>query len=354
MGLFSRKKNKEKKEKKWKHPLLKVLDVKMETPDSISIGLEKPAESSFNYVAGQYVTIVANINGQEVRRCYSICSDEADPVLRVGVKRVKDGLMSNYLANELKAGDVLAVMAPEGNFTLENGSGNYVGIAAGSGITPILSQIKKVQKSGGKYHLFYGNRDESSTMFKHELDNTNDSILVNYSFTANGDSRFSKDYLTELVQANLELLKSDGFYLCGPQEMIENAQEVLKTFGVPESKIHFELFVVQNNPTVDLDSDTMAFTGVSSGKVVLDGEQFEIQLDGNGDTILDQILDAGYDAPYSCKGAVCSTCRAKVLDGAARLDSNFSLSDKEIEEGYILSCQAHPTTPNITIDYDQG
>ena len=355
MGIFNRKKRTEGS----KHFIqLKVAEIVQETPDSVSIGFELPDQikTDFSFVAGQYVTVSANINGSEVRRSYSICSDEIDPLLKIGVKRVEGGLMSNYLADSVRVSDELQVMRPEGAFTLEKGEGAYVGIAAGSGITPVLSQIKKTARSGGTFHLFYGNRSDSSAMFSSALSElSSDRIAVDHFYTQQGDSRFTEEKISELFKADLDLLKADGFFLCGPQEMIENAKAALSTFGVPPEKVHFELFTVAAEPKKKVKKKSATGSkGICNAKIILDAEEILVDIDSNGDSVLDHLLDKGYDAPYSCKGGVCSTCKAKVLEGEATLDVNFSLSDKELEEGYILTCQAHPVTSNITVDYDQG
>lgn len=354
MGLFKKKK---KSDKKGKSTVLTVAEIKEETPDSISIGFEIPEaeKNNFTFVAGQYVTLIADIDGEEVRRSYSICGGEQDTLLRIGVKRVKDGRMSNYLPNSLKVGGTVDVMAPAGNFKLDDGEKSYVAFAAGSGITPVLSQIKKTANASGSYRLFYGNKSEESAMFKSELDALcNDKIGVHYSYTSKGDARFTEASISAILKENLELLKADAFYLCGPQEMIEGAKSAITALGVETEKIHFELFVAVLPESKKIKkSKAVKLKGAVNASVVLDGESIEISIDPKGDSILDHLLDSGYDAPYSCKGAVCSTCKAKVLEGSARLDANFSLSDKEIEEGYILTCQAHPTSETITVDYDQ-
>ncbi|MDC3336664.1 FAD-binding oxidoreductase [Flavobacteriales bacterium] len=354
MGLFKKKK---KTESSGNAMALTVAEIKEETPDSISIGFQVPdaEKSNYAFVAGQYLTLIADIDGEEVRRSYSICGGEQDALLRIGVKRVKEGRMSNYLPNALKVGDTVDVMFPAGNFKLEDGSKSYVAFAAGSGITPIMSQIKKTAKAGGSYKLFYGNNSEESTMFKQELDALcSDRISVNYSFTSKGDARYTEATVSEILKENLELLKADAFYLCGPQEMIEGAKTAIAAFGVAPEKIHFELFVaVLPDAKKAKKKKAEKSKGAVPATVVLEGESISLSIDPKGDSILDQVLDKGYDAPYSCKGAVCSTCKAKVLEGSARLDANFSLSDKELEEGYILTCQAHPTSDTITVDYDQ-
>ena len=354
MGLFKRKK---KDSDTGKFSNLRVAEITQETENSISIGLEIPEElkGDFDFVAGQYLTVQANIAGSEVRRSYSICSDEEDHIMRIGVKRVKGGLMSNHLPDQLKVGDELQVMKPEGNFTLHDAEGSFVGIVAGSGITPVLSQIRKTTRMGGTFHLFYGNRSESTTMFASSLKElASDRIVVEHFHTQHGEGRFTEEKLTELLKNNLDLLKADGFFLCGPQEMIENARAVLNTFGVTPDKVHFELFTVTAPAKKGDKKKSAVEKGTSSATIVLDAEEIKMELDSDGSSILDQLLDKGYDAPYSCKGGVCSTCKAKVTEGEATLDVNFSLSDKELQEGYILTCQAHPVGSSITIDYDQG
>jgi len=352
MGLFSRKK----KEGKSKYSVsLTVAEINEVTSESVSIGFNIPDElkSDFSFIAGQYITVIATVGGSEIRRSYSICSDEDDEILRIGVKRVKNGLMSNFLPDQVKVGDVLEVMKPAGNFKLENASGNFVSIAAGSGITPVLSQMYKSAKSGGSYKLYYGNNTVDSTMFKTDIDGlVNDKIKANYYYTEQGDKQFTKEVLSELIKSDLELLKADGFFICGPSQVIENARDVLKEFGVADEKVHFELFVAA--PPVKKSKSEKVGKGSAKAKIILDGDEFSLDLDKKGDSILDQVLDAGYDAPYSCKGAVCCTCKALVKEGSVSLDANFSLSDAELEEGYILTCQSHPTSDSIVIDMDQG
>jgi ring-1,2-phenylacetyl-CoA epoxidase subunit PaaE len=352
MGLFGRKK----KDGKSKHTVsLTVAEINAVTKESISIGFKIPDDlkSEFSFIAGQYITVIAQINGAEIRRSYSICSAEDDKILKIGVKKVKNGLMSNYLPDQVKVGDALEVMKPTGNFKLDNASGNFVSIAAGSGITPVMSQILKTAKSGGTYKLYYGNNTVDSSMFKADIDALiSDKINATYYYTEQGDSQFTKEVIRELIKSDLDLLKADGFYICGPSQVIENAREVLKEFGVPDEKVHFELFVAV--PAVKKTKPEKAGKGITKAKIILDGEEISLDLDRKGDSVLDQVLDAGYDAPYSCKGAVCCTCKAKVKEGSVSLDANFSLSDSELEEGYILTCQSHPTSDSIVIDMDQG
>lgn len=366
MGWFSRKKNTtdnaskqgvKKKVVKGAH-FLTVEQIKSETPTSASILLNVPTDlqANFQFKAGQYLTFIVEINGEEVRRSYSICSGESEKGLRVGVKRVSNGKMSNYLLDSVQSGDELLVMEPAGNFALEDGGSNYVAFAAGSGITPILSQLKKVAKSDGSFQLFFGNKTETETMFKQEIDALiSNKIGVQYSYTQSGDARFTKDRVLELFRANLELLKADGFYLCGPEEMIQAVCDALFELGVNKEKVHFELFTASTKEQTNQQKEVNeTFSGKAEAVVLLDGESVSLHLNAKGDTILDHLLDLGYDAPYSCKGAVCSTCRAKVTEGKATMMANYSLSDKEVEEGYILTCQAHPCTSKITVDFDQG
>jgi len=345
---------------------LKVKDVRRETADAVSVAFDVNEEikNEFSYQSGQYITIKKNINGEDVRRSYSLSSflDEND--FRIAVKKIPMGKMSSFLNDELKAGDELEIMPPQGNFVLipENNH-HYVGFAAGSGITPIMSMIKSVlAKTDSKYTLYYGNKTSDSTIFKKELDELQmsnpDRFKVCYLFSQETSSdklfegRITKVKFEELVRANIDLLKSDGFYLCGPEQMINEVSDGLAYLGVSKEKVHFELFTTpvttfESSPTVDSD-----FQGTSHLTVIMDGEEIEFDLQSDGDSILDAAMDQGVDAPFSCKGAVCCTCKAQVVEGKAIMEMNYSLSDEEVEEGFILTCQAHPATEKLVVDFD--
>ena len=344
---------------------LKVQEIKQETSDSVSIAFEIPSDliDGFKYESGQYITIRKEVAGEDVRRAYSLCSSPLENDYRIGVKKVEDGKMSTYLNDSLKVGDEIDIMAPTGNFVIDTSFLNVVAFAAGSGITPILSMIKSVLQSNGKFTLYYGNKTANDTMFKEDLDAlksqypNNFKIYYIYSRENIGNNlfegRITKEKCNELVNEDIDLLKADGFYMCGPEEMISAVSVSLKELGVDDSKIHFELFTAptksQEINAEMLDSD---FSGESQVTVIMDGDEFEFELKSDGDFILDAAMNEGADAPFSCKGAVCCTCKAQVIEGKAIMEMNYSLSEEEVADGFILTCQAHPASKKIVVDYD--
>ena len=343
---------------------LKVKEIRTETADTVSISFEIPSElkSEFNYQSGQYITIKKEIDGEEIRRAYSLSSSPLEDDFRIGIKKIVNGKMSSFLNEKLKVGDVLEVMPPLGNFKINDLSSSSVGFAAGSGITPLLSMIKSVLKSNGKFILYYSNKTSNDVIFKNELETLKHqfpnhfSLHYVYSKEKIGnlllEGRINKEKANLLIKENLELLKADGFYLCGPEEMVKNVTDALKEFGVVENKIHFELFLasqIKNEINQKTKSD---FIGESHVTVLMDGDEFEFILKADGKSVIDAAIEAGADAPFSCKGAVCCTCKAKVLEGKVTMKLNYSLSDAEVKEGYILTCQSHPASEKVIIDYD--
>lgn len=326
------------------------------TADTVKISFDIPAEltSKYKFVPGQYVNLCVKLNGNEERRSYSICSGENED-LAIAVKAVKDGKVSHWANEMLQVGEKIEVSEPEGNFKLNSSDKTIVAFAAGSGITPILAIAKKIENSGGKMSLFYGNRTENSIIFKSELSQLNNTITKHYLSQENKEGfengRVTKEKISEIVKENLDLLKADGFFLCGPEELILNAKEVLTLFGVPKEKIHFELFTV---PVLMKSNETPVsnFSGKSTVTVIIDEEKVDFEMDSKGKSILDIVTNKGYDAPYSCRGGVCCTCKAMVLEGKASMTLNYSLTDQEVEEGYILTCQAHPASEKLVISYD--
>jgi ring-1,2-phenylacetyl-CoA epoxidase subunit PaaE len=343
---------------------IKVKEVRQETKDTVSVAFEIPSElkSEFTYKSGQYITVKSNINGEDVRRAYSLCSSPAEDDFRIGVKKVANGKMSIFLTESLSVGDELDIMKPGGNFVMDDSSSNNVAFAAGSGITPILSMAKSALKSGGNFTLFYGNKTANDTIFKSELDNLKNEYANNfnlhyiYSRENVGDllyeGRIDKEKCTSLINKNPALLKADGFYMCGPEEMITGVADAIKELGVNENKIHFELFTAPTIKEKIVEKAETGFSGDSQVTVIMDGDEFDFTLNSKGDFILDAAMDAGADAPFSCKGAVCCTCKAQVLEGKATMEMNYSLSDAEVEDGYILTCQAHPASEKLVVDYD--
>jgi len=347
---------------------LKVIDIKNETSDTVSVAFEIPegGKSTFDYTSGQYLTLKFNINGNEERRSYSMCSSpfSGEPI-RIAVKRVDKGLVSNHINDVIKVGDQIEVMSPQGNFTLETSleQKTYVAFAAGSGITPIWSMIKSVldNEPGSKFVLFYGNKTSDSTIFKNEIDSlTGDRLSVYHilSREETGNSitngRIDKNKATELLKSNLDLLKSKAFFMCGPEEMIFNVKDVLQTLGVSEDKIKFELFTTPVLLAAEKEVEVSNFTGTAKVKVIYDEEEITFDLSSDGENVLEAAMKHDVDAPFSCKGAVCCTCKAKVTEGKMIMDANYALSDEEVAEGFVLACQAHPASENVVLDFDEA
>ena len=329
---------------------LKVSQIRALTTNAVELKFEIPAElkSKFNFKAGQYITIKHQIRGEVVRRAYSICSSIEEGI-SVGVKKVETGKMSSFLTTKIKEGDILEVMPPTGNFVLQGK--NVVGVCAGSGITPILSMIKTIllNNDNSIFTLIYGNKTQDSTMFYSDIKQLNiDTHFVFSREKVEGakEGRIDRNMLDTFSG---KILSADAYFICGPGEMIDTVSDFLTMKGIEKSKIHFERFTAfkkqkEIEQTKEITSNVM---------VSIDGDDFEFRLSSNGQSILDAAMDAGADVPFSCKGAVCCTCKAKVMEGKAIMDKNFSLSDEEVAQGYILTCQSHPTSENIVIDYDE-
>ena len=338
--------------------VLTVTSVEKITADTVKVELSVPVElkQSFHFVPGQYLNFCVTLDGKEYRRSYSICSGQNE-TLAVAVKHVENGVISNWFNNTVKAGDELLVAPPTGNFTRSEDAKNIVAIAAGSGITPILSIAKEIEAIGGMLRLYYGNKTIDSILFKNEIDELTTAKTTYYLSKEQeqgfGNGRIDKSSFTEEIKKQLDLLQSDEFFICGPEEMILETSETLKTFGVSDDKIRFELFtdpVLMRNGGATEEAET--FEGTSNVSIILDDEKINFPLDADK-FVLDAAIDEGADAPYSCKGGVCSTCKAKVLKGSAKMKINYSLTDSEVEEGYILTCQACPTSDELLISYDE-
>lgn len=363
MGLFGKlfKKNKSKSARILSDYKVKIKSIHPQGAGAVEVVFELLDTSidMLPFTPGQYITIEVVIDGKLVKRSYSICSRVGED-LAIGVRAVKDGLVSNWFNATAKIGDELTVSAPMGNFKMVDAGKSYVAFAAGSGITPILSMAKSISLSdGGKLDLFYGNKTKDMIMFKDELDQLNkDHVHVGYWLSQEEQEgfqhgRLSKDTISSIIKSDLSLLKKEGFFICGPEQMIVDTLEALKTFGVSENKIHYELFA---SPVLMKSKQTIvtpSFHGVSKVVVILDDEEIDFDLETDGATILSEAESHAVDAPFSCRGGVCCTCKAKVLKGEVRMDSNLVLTDKEIEEGYVLTCQAHPASEEVIISYDE-
>lgn len=351
---------------------LTVAEIKRETDDSVSIIFEVPSEllKDFEYIHGQHLTLKLIINGQEVRRSYSLSSSPLikEP-LRVTVKRVKSGIGSNHINDNFKKGDVLEVMTPMGNFHTELKSTNrkhYVLFAGGSGITPMMSIIKTtlIAEPQSKLTLFYGNYHEASTIFKKELDEivaqNPDRLKIYYIFEKPSTPNYpadltgimTKEKVKEIISKYVERNPVIEYFICGPGPMMDNVKEVLESNNVNKNFVHIEYFLSVNEEPKKNAADIKG--AVCEVTVIADGTETTFQLATDGDAILDAAIDAGVDAPFSCKGAVCATCRAKLMEGKVTMTMNYALTDDEVADGYILTCQSHPTTPVVVVDYDRG
>ena len=349
---------------------LNVKEIKKETSDTVSISFHVPSElkNVYEFSPGQYLTLKLEVNKEECRRSYSICSS-SDEDITVAVKKVENGIVSTYLNEVLNVNDMIDVMTPEGNFTLQPEQTNkrkFVGFAAGSGITPIMSMIKqlKMDEVESSFTLFYSNKTDNDVIFKDTLEElAGDKLNVNYIYSRQKinnplfEGRISKSKATELIKADLSCLNADAFYLCGPEEMIFNVKAALEEFGVLDTKIKFELFttpvlMAEKQETQEVQEINEDFDGDAIVTVICDDEEVEFNLNKDGDSILDAAMDNDLDVPFSCKGAVCCTCKAKVTEGKVIMDANYALSEQEVEDGFVLTCQAHPASAKITVDFD--
>jgi len=325
---------------------------------SLAISLAIPADlkSIFHFEPGQYITFSHSVGDKEIRRSYSIASTPEDEMITVGVKEVEGGIFSTYANKTLKEGDVLRVATPEGGFVLDKEASSILTIGAGSGITPLLS-IMKVALSNNpnvKVGLIYGNQSDRSMMFKDSIQELSQNFSDRF-FAVNAFSREQGgDYFGRIDRGViLHALKNklvgvgvpDKTYLCGPEAMIHHAKDALLDQGVAEEHVLFELFVTSEN------AKEINVSGMASVRVLLDGETHEIKVPKE-EFLLDSLLEQGIDAPYSCQGGSCSSCICKITEGGADMARNQVLTDNEVANGFVLSCQAKITSATITVDFD--
>lgn len=342
---------------------LAVKEVRRETPSSVSILFNIPEELKPNYtfIAGQYVTLKLTLDGQEVRRAYSICSAPKSDELRIAVKAVKNGFFSTFANEKLAAGNIIEVGTPEGKFTFEpnfDKQKNYVAFVAGSGITPVLSIIKTVLEEEPKstFVLVYGNKSKEETIFHEELHQLHlqnvARFFVHYVYSktnVEGElfGRIDKSAVNFVLKNKHSEKSFDKYYLCGPEEMINLVTDVLKENNVAEKDIKFELFTASTSE----NKDTGALDGHTKITVLVDDEEATFEM-SQKQTLLEAALKQGLDAPYSCQGGICSSCICRVTEGSAVMKKNSILTDAEIAEGLVLACQALPTTDVIKVDFD--
>lgn len=351
---------------------LRVKDIRKETADCVSIcfDITEPQKANYQYVPGQYITLKHLIDGQEVRRSYSICSAPHEGELRVAVKKVDNGKFSTYANESLKVGDELEVMTPMGNFSIKGeGKGkHYLAFAAGSGITPIYGIIKSVLTADpdATFTLIYGNKNRGTIIFKEGLEALKNKymqrLVVHHIFTRekmdtetfNGRINKAK---AQVFKNIVDYTKFSEVFICGPEDMIMDLKSFFEEEKYDGLKVHFELFASPDQPRVATEewiekTKHVDTTKVSKVTVRLDGTSFEFDLPYGGDTILDAAMKQGADLPFACKGGVCCTCRAKVTEGEVDMEVNYALEPDEIENNFVLTCQAHPRSEKVFIDFD--
>ena len=351
---------------------LTVSDVRQETRDTVSIAFSVPAEmqDEFRYHAGQHLALRTRIDGEEVMRTYSICTAEQDGELRVAIKRQPHGRFSNFANEQFRAGDSIEVMPPQGHFGLKfdaENRRNYLAVAAGSGITPIISMIKTGLEAEPRstFTLIYGNRSTQNMIFREQLEDLKNMYMERFTLIPVMSreqtdielfhGHIDDEKCRELFRYWLDPSDLDECVICGPESMVHSVTDALKDAGLAQESIHFELFTApgeaqerrrQRQDDITLDH--------SAARVVVrvDGGQVEFDLPRNTQSILDAGMEAGADLPFSCKGGVCSTCRARVVEGEVEMDVNYALEDYEIEAGYVLTCQSFPVSEKVVLDYD--
>jgi ring-1,2-phenylacetyl-CoA epoxidase subunit PaaE len=347
-----------------------VAKVKHETRDAIAVTFDLPPElkDAFAYQQGQHLTLRATIDGEDVRRSYSICSAVQDDRLRVAIKRVNGGLFSTWANECIRPGVTIDVMPPEGRFNLPlepESRRHYLAFAAGSGITPILSIIKTtlIAEPHSRFTLLYGNRASSSVIFRDELTDLKDQYLerLNLVYIMSREpqdielfhGRITEDKCRALFQHWLRVENVDYAFICGPEDMMHGVSAALQEAGMPKERIRIELFAAgaaktERKPRA-MSAEPRHQTEVT---VIMDGSHATFTMDKDKESLLDAGLRAGIDMRYSCKGGVCSTCRCKVLEGQVDMDVNYALEDYEVARGFVLGCQSFPVTDKVVVDFD--
>jgi ring-1,2-phenylacetyl-CoA epoxidase subunit PaaE len=352
---------------------LTVKDVRPETADCVSVSLEIPADlaDKFQFAPGQYLTFRRHFNDAEVRRSYSICSSPKDGELRVAIKKVEEGKFSGYAHAGLQAGDVLDVMPPMGKFTpkkTEAKHKEYVAFAAGSGITPIMSIMKTVleDEPNSSFTLVYGNRSKNSIIFREAIEALKNKYMLRlrvyhilsreYMDIPLFSGRIDAAKCAEFCKTLIDIKHTDEAFICGPEEMILSVRQQLMDLGMPQENVHIELFTSPDQPKATHEKWVSSHKNDSGPKskvsITLDGITFDMEVGFTDESILDAALKAGADLPYACKGGVCCTCRAKVLEGEVEMEVNYALDEHEVQQGYVLTCQSHPRTERVIIDFD--
>jgi ring-1,2-phenylacetyl-CoA epoxidase subunit PaaE len=348
---------------------LAVSDLRRETSDAVSLSFAIPSElaQDYRFSPGQYLTLRTMMDGEEVRRSYSICSGPDDGELRIAVKKIDGGAFSSWAAEELKCGDQLDVMTPTGRFgvaPVPDEARVHVGFAAGSGITPILSIVKGVlaNEPNSRFFLFYGNRSTDGMLFREALEELKDRFIQRLSVfhVISGEEqdipilhgRLDSEKVRVLLRSLVPAESIDHVFICGPPGMSEEIEATCRGIGIPAARIHVERFVSEfggkprPKAVVPAGAPPKAVAGL-----IIDGKRREVPV-AEGEAVLDAALRAGVDLPFACKGGMCSTCRAKLVEGNVQMEVNYSLEPWELEKGFILTCQARPVSDRVVVDYD--
>lgn len=353
---------------------LKVKDIRPETADCVSVALEVPENlvNDFAFTPGQYLTFRKGEGADEIRRSYSICAGPNDNELRVAIKKVEQGKFSTYANEELKAGDVLDVMPPMGNFVVKGKEvkhKHYLAIAAGSGITPVLSIMKSLLEGDNEtqFTLVYGNKSRGTIIFREAIEALKNEYMqrlrVYHVLSRESmdvplfNGRITAEKCKDLCNKLIDINTIDEAFICGPEEMILSVRQQMIDLGMNASQVHMELFTSPDQPKAthkqwvkEHTEDTGKMSKVS---ITLDGTTFDLDLPYNGDSILDAALKVGADLPFACKGGVCCTCRARITEGEVEMEVNYALEPDEVEKGYVLTCQSHPRSERVVVDFDQ-
>jgi ring-1,2-phenylacetyl-CoA epoxidase subunit PaaE len=351
---------------------LTVSKVHRETRDSVVLTFDVPLvhKELFRFIQGQYLTLRADIEGEETRRSYSVCAGTNERQPRVGIKKVTGGLFSTWANNEIAPGQMIEAMPPAGNFYVPLDPANrrhYLGFAAGSGITPLLSIIKStlIGEPRSQFTLFYGNRASSTIMFREELEDLKSEFLHRFSLIHilsreqqdvelfNG--RIDREKCDQLLAHWVEPKSVDTAFICGPQSMMLQVADSLQARGIDRQQIKFELFAAgePNRRRRLVPEAATNHADLCEATIIIDGRARTFTFEKNTVGVLDAAVKEGMELPYACKAGVCSTCRAMLIEGQVDMDANFSLEDYEIARGYILTCQSYPATDRIVIDFDK-
>lgn len=350
---------------------IRIANIYKETKDTSVVTFDIPEnlQNNFKFIQGQHLTLKKDINGEDVRRSYSLCSSPIENEWKVAIKQIPGGIFSTYANTEFKSGDSLEIMEPTGNFYVDvesEASKNYIAFAAGSGITPLLSIIKThlTLEPKSTFKLFYLNQTVKSIIFKEEIEQLKNEFFnrfqVFYFLTKEQrdipflNGRFDKEKLSILTKTFIDIEDTNHCFICGPQDMIFLIREELQAAGLDKEKIHYELFFSGSTEAIDKKiAEALKQKSEGTEVTIIDGgTEFHFVMDEDSDTILEGALAAGADLPFACKGGVCSTCKCKIIEGSVEMKVNYALEDYEVKNNFVLSCQSVPTSKKVKLDFD--